>query len=37
MSDGRAQDVVLPIAGGSVGNRDDAAAFWELMKEGKLI
>uniref|UniRef100_A0A158Q3N7 Choline O-acetyltransferase n=1 Tax=Dracunculus medinensis TaxID=318479 RepID=A0A158Q3N7_DRAME len=33
MSDGRAQDVVLPIAGGSVGNRDDAAAFWELMKE----
>ncbi|VDD94014.1 unnamed protein product, partial [Enterobius vermicularis] len=32
-SQNRAAESVIPISGGSVGNRDDAAKFWSLMKE----
>ena len=36
ISKSRPAELVIPIAGGSVGDRDDAAEFWELMKKGWL-
>lgn len=37
MSENRPGGTVIPIGGGTCGNRDDAAAFWAIMKEGKGI
>uniref|UniRef100_A0A9J2P8C7 Choline O-acetyltransferase n=1 Tax=Ascaris lumbricoides TaxID=6252 RepID=A0A9J2P8C7_ASCLU len=33
MSENRPGGTVIPIGGGTCGNRDDAAAFWAIMKE----
>ncbi|KAK0398572.1 hypothetical protein QR680_002651 [Steinernema hermaphroditum] len=33
MSQNRNKDVVVPVAGGSVGGREEAAAFWAEMKK----